>query len=342
MSMNLPTTMRALELQDYGDWRTALKVVEKPAPQPGPNQVLVRIAAAPVNPADLGFLRGQYGVRRPLPTVPGWEGSGTVVATGGGLMARFWLGRRVACAAMDNNDGTWAEYMLTSPFRCLPLRRQVTDEQGAMMIVNPLTAYALLSLARHNGHQAVAQTAAASALGRMLLRLGQRFKMPMVHIVRRQAQVDLLRSLGAEYVLSTHEPDFEDKLQDLCHRLNVTLALDAVAGEMTGQLLRAMPRRAQVTVYGTLSGSACQVSPSSLIFKNQQINGFWIARWSPRFGPLGLLYTGWQVQKLLDNELKTEVQARLPLEEAQRGLELYERGMTEGKVLFLPGLRPGD
>lgn len=334
--MNLPTTMRALELQDYGDWRTALKVVEKPVPQPGPNQVLVRIAATPINPTDLGFLQGRYGVRRALPTVPGWEGSGTVVATGGGLMARFLLGRRVACAAMDDYDGTWAEYTLTSPFRCLPLRRHVTDEQGAMMIVNPLTAWALLSLARHNGHQAVAQTAAASALGRMLMRLGQRFNIPMVHIVHRQAQVDLLRSQGAEYVLSSHKPDFEDKLQELCHHLNVTLALDAVAGEITGQLLRAMPRGAQVTVYGTLSGSACQVSPRSLIFKNQQVNGFWLARWSPRFGPLGLLYTGWRIQKLLDNELKTEVQARLPLEKARNGLEMYERGKTKGKVLFIP------
>jgi NADPH:quinone reductase-like Zn-dependent oxidoreductase len=170
----------------------------------------------------------------------------------------------------------------------------------------------------------------------MLMRLGQRFEIPMVHIVRRQAQVDLLRSRGAEYVLSSHEPDFEDKLQELCHRLNVTLGLDAVAGEMTGQLLRAMPRGAQVTVYGTLSGPACQISPHSLIFNDQQVNGFWIARWSPRFGPLGLLYTGWQVQKLLDNELKTEIQARLPLEKAQHGLEMYERSMTKGKVLFLP------
>ena len=93
-------------------------------------------------------------------------------------------------------------------------------------------------------------------------RLGQRFNMPMVHVVRRREQVDLLHSLGAEHVVSSHEPDFKDKLRDICHRLKVTLALDVVGGEMTDLLLRAMPRYAQIIVYGTLAGAKCVVSPN--------------------------------------------------------------------------------
>lgn len=329
--------MRALELHSYEGWCMGLKLVEKPVPRPGPGQLLVRMFAAPVNPADLAFMNGQYGVRNPLPTVPGLEGCGTVVATGGGLVARIFLGRRVACATVDGGDGAWAEYMVTAPWRCIPLRKNVTDEQGAMMLVNPLSAWAMMALARRGGHRAVAQTAAASALGRMLLRLGQRFAMPMVHIVRRQEQVELLRSLEAEHVLSTQQPDFDDRLTELCHQLRVSLALDAVAGEMTGRLLQAMPPRSQVTVYGALSNAACQVNPARLIFKKQRVNGFWLATWSPQFGILGTLYAVWQVQKLLGNELKTEVQARLPLEEAVQGLEMYVSGMTRGKILFLPG-----
>ena len=68
--------MRVLELQDYRKWRTSLNVVKKPVPQPGPNQILVKMAASPVNPADIGFLAGRYGVRKALPVVLGWEGSG--------------------------------------------------------------------------------------------------------------------------------------------------------------------------------------------------------------------------------------------------------------------------
>jgi len=336
LTSELPATMRALELHSYTGWRTGLQPVEKPLPQPKPGQVLVKMAASPVNPADLAFMNGQYGVRKTLPTVPGWEGSGTVVKTGGGPLARFFLGRRVACAALDGYDGAWAEYMLTSPLRCIPLRRRVSDEQGAMMLVNPLSAWALIDLARRGKHRAIAQTAAAGALGRMLLRLGQHYRLSMVHIVRRQEQVELLRSLGAKHVLSTHQSDFDEQLQDICRHLGVTLALDAVAGEMTGRLLQAMPRRARVLVYGALSNSACQLHPGRLIFKKQQVSGFWLSDWLPRAGLLKLLHAGWQIQNWLDKELRTEVQARLPIEEARQGLELYVRGMTQGKVLFVP------
>jgi NADPH:quinone reductase-like Zn-dependent oxidoreductase len=330
--------MPALELHSYEGWRTGLQLVEKPVPQPQKGQVLVKVAASPVNPADLAFMNGQYGVRRSLPTVPGWEGSGTVVASGGGLAARFFLGRRVACAALDGHDGAWAEYMLTSPLRCIPLRKEITAEQGATMLVNPLTAWALIELARRGGHQAVVQTAAAGALGRMLLRLGQRSGLSVVNIVRRREQVELLESMGAQYVLSTHQEDFEEQLREVCRRLKVRLGFEAVAGEMTDRLLQAMPRRAQVVVYGALSNAACQIHPGRLIFKQQRVRGFWLSAWSPRFGLLGgMLYAGWQIQTLLGDALKTEIQARLPLEQAHQGLERYVNGMTGGKVLFLPG-----
>ena len=175
MNRDLSELMQALELHSYEGWRTGLRLVEKPVPRPGAGQVLVRMAAAPVNPADFAFMKGQYGVRKPLPTVPGLEGSGLVVAAGGGLAARFLVGRRVACVAPDHSDGTWAEYLVASPHRCMPLRRGVSLEQGATALVNPLSAWAMLDLARRGGHRTVVQTAAAGALGRMLLRLCRRF-----------------------------------------------------------------------------------------------------------------------------------------------------------------------
>src|SRR3712207_2017301 len=90
-----PQTMRALELRSHEGGEGSLAVVEKPVPAPGAGEVLVRIAAAPVNPSDLMFLRGLYGVKKRLPVVPGFEASGRVVAAGGGLLARYLAGRRV-------------------------------------------------------------------------------------------------------------------------------------------------------------------------------------------------------------------------------------------------------
>src|SRR5215472_16136025 len=97
----LPTMMRAVQLKDYAGKPGSLTVAEVPVPQPGPGEVLVRVAASPVNPSDLMFITGNYGFKKPLPATPGFEGSGTVVETGSGLMARFMKGRRVACVAAD-------------------------------------------------------------------------------------------------------------------------------------------------------------------------------------------------------------------------------------------------
>ena len=134
------------------------------SPRPGIGQVLVRMAAAPINPSDIGFLQGSYGAHGGASAVPGFEGSGTVVAAGGGYLTRLLLGRRVAFS--DASGGTWAEYHAANASLCVPLKKDITLEQGAMLLVNPLTALALLSIARQGRHKALVNTAAASALGR--------------------------------------------------------------------------------------------------------------------------------------------------------------------------------
>src|SRR5215510_4342990 len=264
----LPTTMRAVQLQDYNGKPDSLRVAEVPVPRPGPGEVLVKVFASPVNPSDLMFITGNYGFKKPLPATPGFEGSGTVVDTGSGVMARFMKGRRVACAAADakSKGGMWAEYIVTSARFCVPLRKQVDLEQGATMLVNPLSAWAMVDEARRGGHRAAVQTAAASALGRMVLRLGQKFSLPIVSVVRRPEQAEVLRGLGAKHVLNSSEPGFDAELRRVCHMLGATIAFDAVAGEMSGRILRAQPQGSRMLVYGGLSLKAVELDPGSLIF----------------------------------------------------------------------------
>lgn len=334
----VPATMRALELSEYDGRPESLRVVERPVPRPGENEVLVRVAAAPVNPSDLMFLQGMYGVKKRLPVVPGFEGAGEVVASGGGVLGRALVGRRVACAAQQDGDGTWAEYMRTHASLCIPLIKEVSLEQGAAMIVNPFTAYALMQQVRHGLDRAVAQTAAASALGRMVNKLALRRRVPVVNVVRRQEQVELLRAEGAEHVLNSTDADFDERLTELCRSLRVTLAFDAVAGEMTGRLLRAMAPGGRLIVYGALSLGASTADPRSLIFERKRLEGFWLSDWLRSQNVVEKFITSRRVQHLLAAELQTEVRARLPLEEAARGLADYTSNMTGGKVLFVPGL----
>ncbi|MGQ0551389.1 MAG: zinc-binding dehydrogenase [Armatimonadota bacterium] len=328
--------MRALELRAYDAAAPSLALVQKPVPRPGPGQVLVRIAASPINPSDLAFVRGMYGARKPLPVTPGVEASGTVVAAGKGLYPRFLVGKRVACVAGEG-DGAWAEYMVTRAMLCMPLPSSVSLETGAMTFVNPLTAWALMEIARKEGRRGVVQTAAASALGRMVLRLGKRRRTPVIHVVRRLSQVELLRGLGAgaDMVLDSSQPDFDERLRAAAHRWHATIAFDAVAGPLTGRILQAMPRRSRVIVYGGLSLEACRVDARQFIFEHKRIEGFWLSQPAP-LSTIDLLRGMAAVRSGLAADFQSEVRLRLPLEAAAQGLEQYAARMTEGKVLLTP------
>ncbi|MBC7933587.1 MAG: zinc-binding dehydrogenase [Rubrivivax sp.] len=330
--------MRALELRSYEEGVDSLALVEKRVPRPDKGQALVRVAASPVNPSDLMFLRGMYGIKKRLPVVPGFECSGEVVAASGGVWPRYLVGKRVACAAPTDGDGTWAEYMLAEASHCIPLRKATDIEDASTMIVNPFTAWALVGMAQQLGAQGVVQTAAASALGRMIVRLAASRGVQSVNIVRREEQVELLKGEGAANILNSGDEDFDGRLREMCKRLRATVLFDAVAGELTGRVLRAMPTGATAIVYGALSLEGCLFDPRSLIFERKSVRGFWLSDWLRSQGALEKFRASGGVQKLLGDELKTEIRARLPLERAAEGIKQYAHEMTGGKVLLVPGL----
>jgi NADPH:quinone reductase-like Zn-dependent oxidoreductase len=278
--------MQAVLLEASGG---PLRVGPIPVPEPGPGLLLLRMAAAPINPSDLGFLQGSYGFRTPFPIVPGLEGSGTVIAAGSGLLPRFYLGRRVACGTAEASGGTWAEYMVTSATTCFPLAKKLSLEQGATLIVNPMTALAFFDIARRGRHRAIVSNAAAGALGRMILRLGQTYHIPVVHLVRRQEQVELLRSLGGEHVLNSQDPDFVDRLRTVSSQLQATLILDPVAGTQARQLLDAAPAGSTVLVYGRMSGEGLEPGLQGPEDSDKRVDGFFLPDWLAKKNVLQLL-----------------------------------------------------
>jgi NADPH:quinone reductase-like Zn-dependent oxidoreductase len=339
--LTMPATMRAVVLHSYdvGSY-SSLTVEERPMPQPGNGEVLVRIAASPINPSDLASLQGLYAVRKPLPLVPGIEASGTVVKTGGGLLARRLLGKRVACAA-GAGDGAWAEYMAAPALQCSPLPNSVSNEQGAMRIVNPYTAWAHLAIARQASAKTIVETAAASALGQMVNLLAQRRGVRVINIVRREAQAATLRNLGATHILNSDAPDFDRQLRDLCAQCDVRLAFDAVAGPMTARLLSALPPEGRVVVYGALSVDPMLLDPGDLIFNQRRVEGYYLPRWIAHQRPLALLRMQRQLYRL-GTMTHAAIQLRAPLQGVQQAIATYEAGMSAGKVLLVPGMSPVD
>lgn len=342
MSPTIPTTARALVLDAYDSDHIAavrsLHIAERPVPTPGPGQVLVRVEAAACNPSDIIFLTGSYVTARELPSAPGWEGAGTVVASGPGLFSRFLRGRRVAFGSLETTDGAWSEYCLTEARRCIPVSKDIPTEQAADLIVNPMTAIALFSEARRNHHRAAISTAAASQLGRMLLALSLRENYPIIHTVRRAEQADLLRSLGATHVLDSSTPAFAADLSSKAKELQATIAFDAIAGDSPNQLLEAMPPRSRVLVYGVLAGTpSMPVNVAPVLANASAIEGFYLVHWMEQGNPLRILLTAHKVQRLFkDGTFQTQIARRTTLEEAPAAIEAYVNDMTAGKTLILP------
>ncbi|MDG1937606.1 MAG: zinc-binding dehydrogenase [Pseudomonadales bacterium] len=184
----------------------------------------------------------------------GNEGAGTVVATGDGDMASSLMGKTVAVMG----GGMYAEYRCIKANMCLPLLPNHTAKDGASSFINPLTALSMLETMRLEGHTALVHTAAASNLGQMLNRICMADGVELVNIVRKEEQAELLRNMGAKYIVNSSSKDFMSELTDAIHATGATLAFDATGGgTLASSILSAMEAAAARTpgaysIYGSV------------------------------------------------------------------------------------------
>jgi NADPH2:quinone reductase len=298
---------KALQLQSHisRGGELTLSLAEIDLPDPGPDEVLVRVEASPINPSDLGLLLGPVDPQvaraetrdgRPAVVAPvspkavealaarvdqampvGNEGAGTVLAAGAG--AAHLQGRTVAMFG----GGMWATHRLIRAAQCMALPEGAAPRDGASWYVNPMTALCMVETMRKDGHTALAHTAAASNLGQMLNRICLKDGIPLVNIVRSEAQAALLRGQGAQHVCDSSAPDFMERLTDALAATGATVAFDAVGGgPLAGQILLAMEqaikrtatsyshygsdRHKQVYVYGRLNTGPTQFDRAAIGF----------------------------------------------------------------------------
>lgn len=272
MTADLPD--RALELRSlvtsHGTLELSLHDVQ--VPSPAGDEVLVRVEASPINPSDLGVLIAgadmstatiagtperpvvtatlreaaleglSARVDKPLPV--GNEGAGIVVAAGSSPAAQALVGKSVGIAG----GGMYTQYRAVDAFACLVLPEGTTPKDGASSFVNPLTALGMLETMRREGHSALVHTAAASNLGQMLVKLCIKDGVPLVNIVRKPDQEDLLRSLGAVHVCNSGLPTFSSDLVEALKATSATIAFDATGGgTLASQILSGMEQAANAT-----------------------------------------------------------------------------------------------
>jgi len=340
--MALPTQRRAVTIAAYHEPFEAmvegLSVASLPLRPLKKGEVLVEIEAAPCNPSDLMFMRGLYGVRKALPAVPGWEGCGRVVASGGGMMGALVKGKRVAVGSQSDDGGCWSSHVIANANACLPVPEDMPVGNAASFLVNPFTAYGFVDQAIRNGHSAIVQSAAASQAGRILNAVAKTRGVKVLNIVRREEQAELLRGLGAAHIINSSDTGFEETLRKQIADLDVTIAFDAVSGPMTGTLFNALPPGGTVYVYGGLDDTPIgNIDRKDLIFQNKSITGFFLGTWMGSRNLIQLSKAAKAVGKLFaDGVIETTVQGEFPLEDVQTAVKTYADNMTGGKVLLRP------
>ncbi|MEW9702177.1 zinc-binding dehydrogenase [Paenibacillus sp. SI8] len=331
----MPTmkTMNAIMLHAYNG-NSGLSFGETAVPEINNQEVLIKVHAASINPADLLFIHGNYGIKRKLPCVGGMEGCGTVIATGNSIVARMLKGKRVAF--VSEHYGSWAPYTKASAMTCMVLPDSVSDEQGAVFFVNPASALAMIKIAKKQKSKAIVLTAGASALGKVLIKLGQLSGIEIISIVRKEEQARLLQDVGARHVVNSQSTGFDAELKQRCQELGASICFDAVGGDLTGQVLSALPDGSTLYQFGLLSGSSTSVQAEDLVFRRKRIAGFWASDWVKTQSIIELLSLQSSMKKWIGDTIQTDISQTFALDQAAAAIDHYSSQMTAGKVLLLP------
>jgi NADPH2:quinone reductase len=306
-----PTTMKRLVVTAPGNDVASCKIEieEVPVPTPGSGEVLIKVAAAAINPSD--YMSWVSCKPEQCPFAMGNEGSGVVVAAGEGLVNNLKtftcpVGTKVGFSGLKNKQGAYSEYVVASAVEAVfAMPDDLPVEDAASFFVNPYTAIAILDTAKEQGAKVIIHTAAASQLGQMIVKLAPTEGMEVINVVRREEQAELLKSIGAKHVVVTGSGDsFKEELSSKIKELGATVAFDAVAGQSTGDLLDVLPPKGTVNVYGGLAGKVENVDPLALIYQEKKLKGFYLKSWIEQGGTASTVFRMMSASRKVNSGLK--------------------------------------
>jgi NADPH:quinone reductase-like Zn-dependent oxidoreductase len=329
--------VKAVLLERFGDPEEVLQVRDVPPPaEPKGGEVRVRMLASPINPSDLLMIGGRYGKQPKLPATPGFEGVG-IVEAGSGLLARRVLGKRVA--VLNSMTGNWQEQVVIPARQAIPIWPALTDEQGATFFVNPASALVMTRYVLRVPRGAwLLQTAAGSALGRMVIRLGKLYGFKTLNVVRRREQVEELLRLGGDAVVCSSDENIGQRVQDLTAGAGVLFAIDAVGGTTGTEVISTLGRGGRLLIYGALGDAPLSIDPRVLLQGQKRVEGFWLSEWVRDQGILTMLMLIRQLNRLIrDGVLASEVGTTFPLDDVRAACKQATRVGRQGKVLLRIG-----
>ena len=324
-------SINAAIYETHGNPADVLRVETRPWPTPAADEAVVRMSAAPINPADLNQIEGKYPVRAELPATPGFEGAGVVVELGADVHG-LTSGTLVV---LPHNVGTWRDAVAVKAEDLVVVPDGIEPVQAAMLKINPLTAWRLLHDYVHleKGDWLI-QNAANSAAGRDVIQIAHGLGYKTVNVVRRAELIQELRAEGGDVVL-VDDDNLREEVKTGTGGASIHLGLNSVGGDSALRLANCLAPGGTLVSFGAMSLQPLKIPTGLLIFKDLRFRGIWINKWYDNATPPERMQT---FQPLFDMArrglLKTKVEKAYPLSEAKAAVAHAAQGKRSGKIVF--------
>ena len=324
-------TISAAVYEKHGNPADVLRVETRPWPMPDADEAVVKMVAAPINPADLNQIEGKYPVRPELPATPGFEGAGIVDALGNhvnGLTSG-------ALVILPHNVGTWRDALAVRAEDLVVVPQGIDPVQAAMLKINPLTAWRLLHdyVELQKGDWLI-QNAANSAAGRDVIQIAHELGYKTVNVVRRVELVDELRAEGGDVVLVDGDK-LRDEVKSATGGASIRLGLNSVGGDSALRLANCLAPGGTLVSFGAMSLQPLKIPTGVLIFKDLRFRGIWINKWYDNATPSERMETFQPLFEMARRGLlKTKVEKAYPLSEVKAAVGRAAQGQRSGKIIL--------
>jgi mitochondrial enoyl-[acyl-carrier protein] reductase / trans-2-enoyl-CoA reductase len=324
-------TINAAVYETHGNPPDVLHVESRSWPTPAPREVVIKMRAAPINPADLNAIEGKYPIRPRLPATPGFEGAGVVVELGPEVKDLT----NGALVILPHNIGTWREALGVPASELVVVPDGIEPVHGAMLKINPMTAWRLLHdyVDLQKGNWLI-QNAANSAAGLAVIQIAHELGYKTVNVVRREELIDELRAEGGDVVLVDAE-NLRDQVKDATSGAAIRLGLNAVGGDSALRLANCLAPEGTMVTFGAMSLQPLKIPNGVLIFKDLRFRGIWINKWYDNATPEQRMQAFRPLFEMAKRGLlKTKVERAYPLTEAKAAVAHAAQGKRSGKIIF--------
>jgi NADPH2:quinone reductase len=313
--------VKAIQIEEFGG-PEKLKLVDLPDPEPADGMVVVDVSRAGINWADTHAIRNDYLAEQELPLTPGAEVAGTTAD-----------GRRVA--ALINNGG-YAQKALVPEAFLVPLPDEVSDEQAAGLLLQGMTAHALLNYCAHveNGETVVVE-AAGGGTGSLAVQLAKRAGAKVIGLASSEEKRALAERLGADATADSRAEDLKEAILEANggEKVDVVLHMSGTGFEAE---LGALGMLGRIVAFGNAARHPNEVATNYLLQTSKSVIGFWLVPLIAQRQDLVRAMIADLLGAVAAGDLEVTIGATYPLSEAARAHEAIQERGTSGKLLLDP------